>query len=228
MSEEVNCQNKIASNYLKRYSGNGLLYHNHVISRIMSLLTGTILDVGCGTGFISDCCPDRNITGIDVSQEALNLNKHNCYLGSAEAIPFPNDFFDSVICRCVLHHVENPHVALQEMRRVLKPGGKIVFLETNSSILNNIPRKLLKLTPRFSKDHKNFAYKELDYLIGSHFNIKYVGFVGFIAYVLIGFPDFIKLPIPERIAKWLIQLDERLERSKVRRLAMNVLVEAYK
>ena len=81
LNNDVIIQNKIAKHYNKRYSGNGLMYHKYVVNKIMAPLSGRILDVGCGTGFISDCFPERDIIGIDPSVEMLKLNMHQCYEG---------------------------------------------------------------------------------------------------------------------------------------------------
>lgn len=47
-------------------------------------------------------------------------------VASVYEIPFPDDHFDIVLCMSVLEHLENPPKAIEEMRRVLKPSGKII------------------------------------------------------------------------------------------------------
>lgn len=49
--------------------------------------------------------------------------------GSAERIPLANASVDAIVCTLVLCTVPNPHAAIMEIRRVLRPGGKLVFLE---------------------------------------------------------------------------------------------------
>ncbi len=46
-------------------------------------------------------------------------------VGDIHNIPLQNDSVDSIICNCVLEHVENPILAVKEMYRVLRPGGKV-------------------------------------------------------------------------------------------------------
>ena len=45
-----------------------------------------------------------------------------------EMLPFNNNFFDIACSMGVLHHIENPQPMIEEMFRVLKPGGKIILM----------------------------------------------------------------------------------------------------
>lgn len=49
--------------------------------------------------------------------------------GLAESMPFPDATFDTVVCTLTLCSVESPEESVREMRRVLQPGGQLVFLE---------------------------------------------------------------------------------------------------
>lgn len=53
------------------------------------------------------------------------------------AIPYPGDHFDIVICNHVLEHVPNDSLALSEIRRVLKPGGRAILQTPYSSVLHS-------------------------------------------------------------------------------------------
>jgi ubiquinone/menaquinone biosynthesis C-methylase UbiE len=50
-------------------------------------------------------------------------------LGSAEAIPHPDDYFDAVVISDALHHFRDPAKAVRELRRVVRPGGGVTVLE---------------------------------------------------------------------------------------------------
>ncbi len=95
-----------------------------------------ILDVGCGIGVFEELLPDLNITGLDTSQrfleEAKNRIKKEFVFGNAENLPFDDNTFDGVFSVATLEFVENYKAAVREIYRVLKPGGKIVILITNS------------------------------------------------------------------------------------------------
>lgn len=104
---------------------------------------GRMLDVGCGTGFYYPLLSRhaKRLVGIDVSDEMLQIAKatieacglENCEVhhGSAADIEFPDGHFDAVHSWDVLHHVESPHRVLEEIMRVLKPGGLYVGFEPN-------------------------------------------------------------------------------------------------
>lgn len=103
-----------------------------------------VLDVGCGTGRHT-CAVHRfkNVTviGIDISyddvrearkrlicQDGLEKGSgaYEILLADIVALPFPDKFFDLVICSEVLEHIRNQNIAVNEIIRVLKPGGNLV------------------------------------------------------------------------------------------------------
>lgn len=229
---EAQVQDYVSNFYEKRYSGNGYLFHEAITNDLLASAYGKILDIGCGTGFLMNLRPDLNISGIDISQGMIDKNpmKDKCLVGDAESVAryYPPNTFDFVICRGLLHHLKNPKRALAQMRVVLKTGGKIALLETNSSFLNRGPRRFLKKTKRFSEDHVNFEFEQLENMVLKEFLINDIKFIGFVAYPLIGFPDFIDLPIPAPIAERLIKLDGFLSETFVKKLAFNVLIRGEK
>lgn len=85
-----------------------------------------ILEVGCGTG---KTLSEVGGVGVDISEEAISfcrLHGVEVTKGSATAIPHPDESFDVVLALDVLEHVEDDEKALAEMRRVLKPGGRLI------------------------------------------------------------------------------------------------------
>lgn len=99
-----------------------------------------VLDVACGTGIVARLAAERagpsgSVTGLDVhpgmiavarsvSDSALGIDWR---VASADAMPFADGSFDIVMCQMGLQFVPNPLAALREMRRVLVPGGRLVF-----------------------------------------------------------------------------------------------------
>lgn len=89
-----------------------------------------MLDAGCGTGLNLASMPGGSI-GIDLNPRNLALIRerlpdHPVALGDIEAMPFEDQSFSTVVCTEVLEHVPYPATALEEMRRVLKPGGVLI------------------------------------------------------------------------------------------------------
>ena len=97
-----------------------------------------ILDVACGVGELSLKIARRGgeIYGIDMSEDAIDFAKRlsgrakiacEFKIGDAEHLPYPDDNFDKIVCSSSLEHFKDDSQALQEMRRVLKPKGRIVL-----------------------------------------------------------------------------------------------------
>lgn len=96
----------------------------------------SILDIGCGhADFLSSVYEKtQNVYGLDPDSHALSKNTTiiNNVCGIADDIPFPDNTFDLVVMAWVLEHVEEPEKVFTEIHRVVKPGGKIVFLTPNA------------------------------------------------------------------------------------------------
>lgn len=124
-------QNK-SRNYKKYNSKNPFV--GIVIANFMKNLKETVapleninnvIDIGCGEGFVINCLGLPNITGIDISRNALIIAKEknpDCNLcsGSIYDISFKENSFDLVIATEVLEHLEKPELALKEIRRITK------------------------------------------------------------------------------------------------------------
>ncbi|WP_030547053.1 class I SAM-dependent methyltransferase [Streptomyces albus] len=94
-----------------------------------------ILDAGCGSGPLSAALRDRGaaVTGIDASAEMVALARRrlgdNAALHVADLrdrLPFADAAFDDVVASLVLHYLEDWGPTLVELRRVLKPGGRLL------------------------------------------------------------------------------------------------------
>lgn len=91
-----------------------------------------ILDVGCGLGYnllkIKDS--GAELHGIDIAADSLEyVAEHitpHVKEASCEQIPYPDDFFDSLLFCEVIEHLDDEGPTLQEIKRVLKPGGKLI------------------------------------------------------------------------------------------------------
>jgi len=95
-----------------------------------------ILDAGCGAGPLFEALRDRGgiVTGFDSSAKMLELARERLGEDAAlrvadigEPLPFPDGAFDDVIAALVLHYLEDWTAPLAEIRRVLKPGGRLIM-----------------------------------------------------------------------------------------------------
>jgi len=95
-----------------------------------------ILDVGCGHGdLLKDIfAKTQHSYGIDPDANAVARNRilQHASVATVEKMPFEDDFFDVVALAWVVEHLEDPKKAFAEIFRVLKPGGKVVFLTPNA------------------------------------------------------------------------------------------------
>lgn len=87
----------------------------------------TVLDFGCGGGFILNELNCKSKYGIEINSSAIVQAKKFGISISSDFKTLKNDFFDVIISNSALEHIINPADILKECFRVLKPGGKIIF-----------------------------------------------------------------------------------------------------
>lgn len=119
----------------------------------------TVLEYGCGDGVNTVVLSRRgaNVIALDISSELLamakqRIIKNQCnattlVLGSAHALPFSDESIDIIFGISILHHLDLK-MASGEVHRVLKKGGRAIFLEPlrNSRLLSQLRRLLPKRT----------------------------------------------------------------------------------
>ena len=100
---------------------------------------GRVLEVAIGTGLNLPQYPaDATVTGIELSPAMLAIAKQRAaglgrdvglHTGDAEALPFDDAAFDTVVCALSLCTIPDPAAAIGEMNRVLVPGGRLLLLD---------------------------------------------------------------------------------------------------
>lgn len=223
LAHEIAVQDRVALEYEnKRYADPySRRYHESWTDYMLEGLdtSGKVLDNGCGIGFLSDRLPADRLISLDISSEMLRLASRrtkNLVLGNSMSLPLKSSSIDLVVCRSLIHHLQTPGKAMDEIHRVLKPGGQAVFADTNTSLLSYLPRRLFQGGEHFSEDHENLTLGKMRAIIEPQLRITSVRYLGFIAYPLLGFPDlwhpFRFFPAKELSYKLLIGLDELLAR----------------
>ena len=86
----------------------------------------SVLEVGAGSGQLQDVVEDY--TGLDIAASAARYFHKPFVHGSATDLPFEDNQFDVIWTVWTLEHVPNPERALQERRRVVKPGGYLLLI----------------------------------------------------------------------------------------------------
>lgn len=115
------------------------------LAELLPLRPGqSVLDVGCGTGTLLLCLheqqPQARFFGVDADPTALALAEQkgrprqlnwSLRTASATQLPFPADHFDAVVTSLVFHHLTTTQKqqALGEIRRVLRPGGRLLLAD---------------------------------------------------------------------------------------------------
>ncbi len=176
-----------------------------------------VLDVGCGAGnmlpVLAPLC--RELVGLELSPvfveacrqvvRRLELRNVRLLAASADHMPFPDAQFDALVAVDVLHHLFQLPACLAEMRRVLKPGGRLIVYEPNKlnpmlalfSLLDRNEWGLLSLgTPA--------AYRRV---LGPHFSVDAVHYSGLIigpdSRFNTAIADFLNHPASAPLLGWL-------------------------
>ena len=105
------------------------------------------LDLGSGPGFLAaemaaEVGPSGRISGIDISETMVAMAQEHCsaagldgrvdfQLGDVTELPFPDESFDAAVSTQVYEYVSDLDDAIAEVRRVLKPGGRLIVVDTD-------------------------------------------------------------------------------------------------
>jgi ubiquinone/menaquinone biosynthesis C-methylase UbiE len=128
-------------------------------ARLVPKAHGSVLEVGIGSGLnlpYYDASRVRRLCAVDPSAELLAMARRNARLRraeielvcqSAERLPFADASFDSVVMTWTLCSIPDPAAALREIRRVLKSGGELLFIEHGLSPDPGVARWQRRLTP---------------------------------------------------------------------------------
>jgi malonyl-CoA O-methyltransferase len=142
------------------------IQHVQVLKRFFAPLGNhRLLDLGCGKGRFARVLLEENpaarITGLDISEQMLHSAPEGIGKVSAimTGIPFADESFDGLYATESLEHAVDIPQAIEEMCRVVKPGGKLAIIDKNSEHWGRFQ------TPAWERW---FARKELEKLLARH------------------------------------------------------------
>jgi ubiquinone/menaquinone biosynthesis C-methylase UbiE len=158
----------------KGATGPGMAEERRIARLLMGLSAGdAVLDVACGPGnfsreFARRAGPEGLVVGVDGSRTMLErgveelrhsgLDNLALLRGDATALPFRDDCFDGVCCFAAIHLFDDPFAALDEMTRVLRPGGRIALM---ASVRRQLTARPLKPVVERASGMKVFEQDEL-------------------------------------------------------------------
>jgi SAM-dependent methyltransferase len=134
------------------------MYRREVLARVDGVRGRDILEIGCGEGMMFDG------TGVSPVQMEVSMTRVRRAAGKCRfllcadgyELPFPSESFDLVLLVAVLEHTREPWRILAEVRRVLKPGGRVVMVVPND-VTMSLGRLLLRKFPIRYPDHVTFT-----------------------------------------------------------------------
>jgi SAM-dependent methyltransferase len=133
------------------------LHYLPVLVDFASFRDRRLLEVGCGIGtdLVRFARGGARVTGIDLSQTAIDLARKNFALNNlsaeelrvanGEQLPYPNEAFDAVYGHGVIQYTADPAQLIRECYRVLKPGGIGIFMVYNRVSWLNALSKVMKV-----------------------------------------------------------------------------------
>lgn len=128
-------------------------------AEVVPLASGDVLEIGCGGGLnqrFYDTAQVRSFAGVDPGAKLLDYAREQAARkgwaadireGVGEEIPFASESFDTAVCTFTLCSVDDPARVLAELRRVLRPGGRLLFLEHGAAPDASVARWQRRIEP---------------------------------------------------------------------------------
>lgn len=169
MAQQYTLEHSAAENERLSKQANLLYSGPRFLDRFLTSDRSSVLDVACGTGvqiaYAAERCRQGRVVGVDLEGDRIMANRatyrdhQNLTFEQADVyhLPFPDATFDLCFCRFLLTHLANPGGAIEEMRRVTKPGGWVVAHELFQDAFWMVPPR-----PTFKKFFELWKRKRAD------------------------------------------------------------------
>jgi SAM-dependent methyltransferase len=163
-----------------------------------------VLEAMCGSGPTTDhlLSLGAQVTGLDISPKCIEMfRRAHPTCGGRVASMFqtglPNNSYDAVVVVGGLHHLHpGTDRAVEEIHRVLKPGGHFCFAEANrGSWLNGLRRIWYKIDPLFEENETPLDLEELESRFADRFEFVFAKYQGNIAYLLVFNSMVFRIPL---------------------------------
>jgi SAM-dependent methyltransferase len=132
-----------------------------------------VLEVGCGRGELAERIGrelDARVVALDQSERMVELTRQRgveAIVGDAQDLPFRDGIFDCAVAAWMLYHVVDLHQALRELRRVLRPGGRLVAATSSERNLG----ELWELVGRIGAPSGGFSAENAEGALLRHYTI---------------------------------------------------------
>ncbi|MBS0481073.1 MAG: class I SAM-dependent methyltransferase [Proteobacteria bacterium] len=128
-------------------------------TKVVPLASGRVFEIGCGGGINQEfydapridsyCGMDPSAKGLEFARASANQKGWSADIreGTGEAIPYPDASFDCVVCTFTLCSVQDQAGTLAQLRRILKPGGRLFYTEHGRAPDANVLRWQERIEP---------------------------------------------------------------------------------
>ncbi|HPY98277.1 MAG TPA: class I SAM-dependent methyltransferase [Clostridia bacterium] len=152
-----------------------------------------VLECACGTGMLTECIALRckKLTATDFSKNMVQTTKYNCRnhknisfaVADINNLEFADAAFDKVVAANVIHLLEDPYKALDELDRVCKPNGKMIIttyiVKQEKKRKNVFTETISKGTKYFKREFSFSSYKQF-FIDAGYSDVQCIDIDGFI------------------------------------------------
>jgi len=164
-SQKMKNQNQMKLNLLEFVLMNSPIrsyfQENYELPILMDMLSlndrnfGSVLEIGCGNGYgttlIKKNLNPRRITGVDIDEKMIQIAKRkvqddsiNFLLMDASRLSFADEKFDAIFNFGIIHHIPDWKECINELKRVLRCGGKLIMEDLSIETFSGFPGKIWK------------------------------------------------------------------------------------